>query len=77
MNAESATSAASAIARNVLAPAASDNDKQGRFSTEAIEAICPELDAERTTIVSRTGDHHFDRNYPAIAQDILKALPTK
>ncbi len=41
------------------------------------DTICPELDTARTTIVSRTGDHHFDRNYPAIAQDILKALPTK
>ncbi|MDQ6887419.1 MAG: acyl-CoA/acyl-ACP dehydrogenase [Gemmatimonadota bacterium] len=39
MNAQVATTAASAVARNVLAPAAADNDKQGRFSTEAIEAL--------------------------------------
>ena len=41
------------------------------------DTICPELDPARTTIVSREGDHHFDRNYPAIAQDILKAIPAK
>ena len=39
MNAETAANAASAIARNVLAPAAADNDKQGRFSAEAIEKL--------------------------------------
>lgn len=39
MNVQSATSAANAIARDVLAPAAADNDKQGRFSTEAIEEL--------------------------------------
>ena len=39
MNAQNATGAASTIARNVLAPAAADNDKQGRFSTEAIEEL--------------------------------------
>ena len=39
MNAEIATKAASTIARNVLAPAAANNDKQGRFSTESIEAL--------------------------------------
>ena len=39
MNAQAATSAASVIARDVLAAAASDNDKQGRFSTAAIEEL--------------------------------------
>ena len=39
MNAETAANAASAIARNVLAPAAADNDKQARFSTEAIAKL--------------------------------------
>jgi alkylation response protein AidB-like acyl-CoA dehydrogenase len=39
MNAKIASSTANAIARGVLAPAAADNDKQGRFSTEAIEAL--------------------------------------
>ena len=39
MNAELATSTASTIARNVLAPSASNNDKQGRFSTQAIEEL--------------------------------------
>ncbi len=39
MNLEIAASAASAIARSVLAPAAAENDKQGRFSTEAIQEL--------------------------------------
>ncbi len=39
MNAQSAASAAGDIARSVLAPAAADNDRQGRFSTEAIEEL--------------------------------------
>jgi alkylation response protein AidB-like acyl-CoA dehydrogenase len=39
MNVESAASAASAIARTVLAPSAADGDKQGRFSTEAVEEL--------------------------------------
>lgn len=39
MNAHSATSAASSIARDVLAPAAADNDKMGRFSSDAIEEL--------------------------------------
>ena len=39
MNAEVAASTASAIAKNVLAPAAADNDKQGRFSTDAIAKL--------------------------------------
>lgn len=39
MNAQTAMSAASTIARDVLAPAAAENDKQGRFSTEAVEEL--------------------------------------
>ncbi|HVT39672.1 MAG TPA: acyl-CoA dehydrogenase family protein [Gemmatimonadaceae bacterium] len=39
MNAQLATSAASTIARDVLAPAAAENDKQGRFSTKAVEEL--------------------------------------
>jgi alkylation response protein AidB-like acyl-CoA dehydrogenase len=39
MNAQIAASAASDIAQSVLAPAAADNDKQGRFSNEAIEEL--------------------------------------
>jgi alkylation response protein AidB-like acyl-CoA dehydrogenase len=39
MNAQLAASAAGDIARSVLAPTAADNDKQGRFSTEAIEEL--------------------------------------
>lgn len=39
MNVQSAASAASAIARTVLAPAAGESDKQGRFSTEAVEEL--------------------------------------
>lgn len=39
MNAQLAAAAASAIARDVLAPSAADNDKRGRFSPEAIAAL--------------------------------------
>jgi alkylation response protein AidB-like acyl-CoA dehydrogenase len=39
MNNDAAVSAAKEIADHVLAPAASQNDKQGRFSTEAVEAL--------------------------------------
>jgi alkylation response protein AidB-like acyl-CoA dehydrogenase len=39
MNHESALSAAREIANRVLAPAARQNDKEGRFSTEAVEAL--------------------------------------
>lgn len=37
--------------------------------------ICPSLGELHVTVVRRDGDHHFDRNYPEIAQDILTALP--
>ena len=36
---ETAVSRAKEIAGDLLAPAAADNDKAGRFSTEAIEAL--------------------------------------
>jgi alkylation response protein AidB-like acyl-CoA dehydrogenase len=39
MNVKNAASSASDIARSVLAPAAADNDKQARFSAEAIEEL--------------------------------------
>jgi alkylation response protein AidB-like acyl-CoA dehydrogenase len=39
MNVQSAAGAASDIARTVLSPAAADNDKLGRFSSEAIEEL--------------------------------------
>jgi alkylation response protein AidB-like acyl-CoA dehydrogenase len=39
MNHDAAISAAREIADNVLAPTASQNDKQGRFSTEAVESL--------------------------------------
>jgi alkylation response protein AidB-like acyl-CoA dehydrogenase len=39
MNHETAVSKARDIAERVLAPAAGHNDKQGRFSTEAVEAL--------------------------------------
>lgn len=47
------------------------------YGTTESDTICPQLDASRVTVVARTGDHHFDRNYPAIARDVLKAIPTK
>jgi alkylation response protein AidB-like acyl-CoA dehydrogenase len=39
MDIQTAATAAADIAQNVLAPAAADNDKRGRFSTEAVEAL--------------------------------------
>src|SRR6516165_658452 len=39
MNHETAVSSAKDIADRVLAPAARQNDKEGRFSTEAVEAL--------------------------------------
>ena len=39
MNHDVAVSTAREIADRVLAPAASQNDKQGRFSAEAVEAL--------------------------------------
>jgi alkylation response protein AidB-like acyl-CoA dehydrogenase len=39
MNHETALSEAREIADRVLAPAARQNDKEGRFSTEAVEAL--------------------------------------
>ena len=47
------------------------------YGTSESDTICPQLDATRASVVVRTGDHHFDRNYPAIAQDILRAMPAK
>ena len=45
------------------------------YGTGEDDTICPKLDATHAHVVARTGDHHFDRNYPAIAQDIIHALP--
>ena len=39
MNHETALSKAREIADRVLAPAARENDKEGRFSTEAVDAL--------------------------------------
>ena len=39
MNAQSASRSASDVAKTVLAPAAADNDKQARFSIEAVDAL--------------------------------------
>src|SRR5260221_13587517 len=39
MNHETAISTAKEIADRVLAPAVRENDKEGRFSTEAVEAL--------------------------------------
>jgi hypothetical protein len=41
MNHETAVSSAKEIADRVLAPAARQNDKEGRFSSEAIKALGP------------------------------------
>lgn len=45
------------------------------YGTQEEHTICPSLEAMHVTVVRREGDHHFDRNYPEIAQDILKAMP--
>lgn len=47
------------------------------YGTTEEDTICPQLDSTRVRVVARTGDHHFDRNYPAIAQDILRAVPAR
>ncbi len=47
------------------------------YGTAETSTLCPQLDASKYRIVARTGDHHFDRNYPEIAQDILRALPAR
>jgi len=47
------------------------------YGTTEDDTICPSLDPAKTRIVSRVGDHHFDRNFPAIARDILGAIPTR
>ncbi len=47
------------------------------YGTTEQATICPKLDSSRVTVVMRTGDHHFDRNYPAIGQDILRAIAGK
>ena len=47
------------------------------YGTTEQATICPKLDSSRVTVVMRTGDHHFDRNYPAIGQDILRAIAAK
>jgi alkylation response protein AidB-like acyl-CoA dehydrogenase len=41
MNHETAVSEAREIADSVLAPAARQNDKDGRFSSEAVDALGP------------------------------------
>lgn len=37
--------------------------------------LCPSLDTSRYTVRERPGDHHFDRDYVAIADQILAARP--
>ncbi|QJR37430.1 AcvB/VirJ family lysyl-phosphatidylglycerol hydrolase [Gemmatimonas groenlandica] len=37
--------------------------------------LCPSLDTNRYTVRERPGDHHFDRDYGAIADQILAARP--
>ena len=45
------------------------------YGTTETDTICPAQDPVKMRIVARAGDHHFDRNYPAIAHDILNSLP--
>ena len=45
-------------------------------STES-DTVCPQLDPARVTLVKREGDHHFDRNYPAIANTVMEVLTGK
>lgn len=44
------------------------------YGTTEDDTICPKLTREQAIVVARVGDHHFDRNYPAIAQNIRSAL---
>lgn len=39
---------------------------------EAQDSACPALAARGAEIVTTNGGHHFDGNYPALAQDILR-----
>ncbi|HEY0930416.1 MAG TPA: AcvB/VirJ family lysyl-phosphatidylglycerol hydrolase [Gemmatimonas sp.] len=41
------------------------------YGTTEDDTVCPELDATRVHILRRDGDHHFDRNYPQLARDLL------
>ncbi len=38
------------------------------------DSLCPLMPAARTRVITREGDHHFDRDYQAIARSILAAL---
>lgn len=38
------------------------------------DTVCPKLNRKTAIVVMRIGDHHFDRNYPGIARNILDAI---
>lgn len=44
------------------------------YGSREDDTLCPHLDPAKVHLVRREGDHHFDRNYPAIAADILAAV---
>lgn len=41
------------------------------YGTTEGDTVCPELDAKRIHLIKRDGDHHFDRDYTALARDVL------
>ncbi len=44
------------------------------YGTQEDDTVCPKLTRTQAIVVARVGDHHFDRNYPAIAENIRSAL---
>lgn len=47
------------------------------YGTDETNTLCTQLDRARMTVIARNGDHHFDRNYPEIARDIIAAIPAR
>ncbi len=43
------------------------------YGQQEAGSLCPALDVHRYTVRERPGDHHFDRDYGAIAEQILAA----
>lgn len=43
------------------------------YGQQEAGSLCPALDVHRYTVRERPGDHHFDQDYGAIAEQILAA----
>jgi type IV secretory pathway VirJ component len=42
---------------------------------ESADSLCPTLPAGKAELLKLPGGHHFDENYPALAEQILRRLP--